>query len=211
MSWNPYASTTESAGDADDSHAGVDDTETVTVTLHDDGDLNELTIVDDWRSRIDPESLAGAVFTAYSRAERARLDDERERARLDAERTGGAETPGAPVSSVPDIPAELLIEVTREQADYVATFDESLRQHRPLTSADGNVTVTAVGGSLGDVAFDSTWLRFAVGRDIAETARPLVAQAIRTGAEIEQDMRQRFPAVTEFKRLRALKAAARRS
>lgn len=211
MSWNPYASTTESTGDADDAHAGVDDTETVTVTLRDDGELSELAIVDEWRSKIDPESLAGAVFTAYSRAERARLDDARERARLGTERTGGAETPGVPGSSVPDIPAELLIEVAREQADYVATFDESLRQHRPLTSADGNVTVTAVGGSLGAVAFDSTWLRFAVGRDIAEAARPLVAQAIRTGVEIEEDMRERFPAVTEFKRLRALKAAARTS
>ncbi|WP_152176300.1 hypothetical protein, partial [Mycobacterium tuberculosis] len=107
-------------------------------------------------------------------------------------------------ASAPDIPAELLIEVSREQPDYVATFDEMLSARQPLTSADGNVTVTAVGGSLGNVTFDSTWLRFAAGRDIADTARPLVAQAIRTGAELEQLMRERYPAVTEFKRLRAL-------
>lgn len=207
MSWNPYASTSEEQGEVD-AHSGADDTEAVTVALLDEGDLHELTIVDDWRSKIDPESLAAAVFTAYSRAERARLDDVRDRARLESER---GDAPGIPTPSAPDIPAALLIEVSREQPDYLATFDESLRAARPLTSADGNVTVTAVGGSLGAVEFDATWLRFAVGRDIAEAARPLVAQAIRTGAEIEQEMRERFPAVTEFKRLRALKVAARQS
>jgi len=209
MSWNPYGTASEQE-EAIVGHAGHDDTESVSVFLLDDGDLHDLTIADDWRSRIDPDSLAPAVFIAYSRAERTRLDVTRERARLETANTRHGAVDAREGASVPDIPAELLIEVSREQPDYVATFEEKLSARQPLTSADGNVTVMAVGGSLGNVTFDSTWLRFAAGRDIAETARPLVARAIRTGAEVEQFMRDRYPAVTEFKRLRALKDAARR-
>lgn len=203
MSWSGYTPA-DTEEPADDNVWGRDESKLIGVALTPEGDLHDLSIATEWRGKIDAKFLGAAVFSAYNTAESARLTQERTHPRAQESGAEGA------TGEIPDIPASLLLDVSREQGDYVATYDESLRRVQELVSNDGNVTVSAVGGSVGTISFDQTWLKFAAGRDIAATARPLLAQAIRSGKEIDSQMRMQFPAITEFRRLRALKKAARR-
>lgn len=192
----------------DDSLWGWDDTELVGVALSPDEQLREIRVDAGWKSKIDADALSAAVFTAYLGALQARVATNPHGAPTVAPDPSNDGRPAAG-GEIPDIDYSLIEQVDRERDDYIATFEETLAADRTFVSRDGNVTVSARGGSPTSITFDSTWMRFAEARHIAESATEALTPAIESGRAIAAEMRERFPAIAEFRRLRDIKKAAR--
>ncbi|MHC1560587.1 hypothetical protein ACR9E3_16645 [Actinomycetospora sp. C-140] len=132
--------------------------EVVVVTLGPDGELEDVTVADDWRESVDPCRLGAEVVAAAGRAVRRRLEENLR-----------AAPPPTP-SGAPDLTPwqgsleRLLADVTRDLARRSApprapraTTRASTRQH---------VTATAHHGVVTDVTVDITWARGASAREI---------------------------------------------
>ena len=208
MSWPPKGFVPDDPENRDDprDEGGHDPSGVVTVVLAPRGELVEIDIASDWRERIAKEDLGAAIFSAFTDAEFLRL--EAARSSEAGERSGSDEPAGAGGEDI-EIPVELTLEVFREQPFYAAAYEDALTRVREFVSGDRNATVSAMGGSVSAVTLDQHWLAFAAGADIAATVRPLLAQAIGTAKDIDAEMSEAFPSITEFRRLRALKQAAR--
>jgi hypothetical protein len=199
MSGSRYGYFSDEKDQADDGIWGWDDDHLVGVCLEPDGEVRELSVSDSWRSSIQRDKLGAVIFASYSAAERARLDLAREKPAESATPVGG---------EIPEIPISLTQAVFAVQKDYVATYQESLEEVREFRDRDDNVRVSAWGGSVGRVEFDDEWLGFTSGAYIAAATLEPLSQAVRTGRAIDREMERRYPEITEFRRLRALKTAA---
>ncbi|GAA3593381.1 hypothetical protein GCM10022198_16540 [Klugiella xanthotipulae] len=189
----------------DDTIWGWDATDTVGVGLSINEELRELKISPDWRKKLSTDELGPAVMTAYMGAIGARV-------RAGATQTSPVRAAGTSVTNdgqIPVIDNYLLDAVSRERDHYFTMYETELQTEHSYESADGNVTITARGGSPSTVTFDSFWLSFANASDIAETARGPLAQAMSSGHGIDEKIRDEFPAIAEFRRLRAIKKALR--
>ena len=209
ISYGTPESDDQAVGD-DDTLWGWDDTGLVGVGLAPDEQLRDVTIDNAWKSKIDADALSTAVFSAYMAAVQARVTAYPHGAPTPApDPTRAADADPAAPTEIPEIDFTLMEQVDRERDDYLASFEESLDVQHSYASRDGNVTVTASGGSPTSITFDSTWMRFAAARDIAESVTEALTPAIESGQVIAAEMRERFPAIAEFRRLRAIKKAAR--
>jgi len=210
MTFISYGSTDgeNQQSDEDDTLWGWDDTELVRVGLSPEEQLRDIRIDAGWKSKIDADRLSAAVFAAYLGAVMARVSTNPSGAPMVAPGPTRSDEPASRIE-IPDIPYELIEQVDRERDHYIATFQESLAAEQSFVSTDGNVTVAARGGSPISIAFDSTWMGFADSRHIAESATEALTPAIESGRAIAAEMRERFPAIAEFRRLRAIKKAAR--
>lgn len=191
----------------DDTLWGWDDFELVGVGLSPREELREIRIDPSWKSKIPAENLASAVLTAYMGAIMLRVTEY-------PGAVGGATDPAAPASpsngaEIPVIESSLMEQVDRERDDYLAAYSEALGAENPYVSADGNVTVTTRGGSPISIVFDSAWMGFAEARHIVASTTEALGRAIESGRSIDEQIRAQFPAIAEFRRLRAIKKAAR--
>lgn len=208
ISYEPTGSDSDDSLDGDDTLWGFDGTELVSVGLSPDEQLREIRIDSAWKSKIEPETLSNAVLAAYMGAVRARITTNPFGAPQAVPAQNG-DSVEQPSREIPVIDSTLLARARVEQEDYLATYDDELSTERTFTSLDGNVTVSARGGSPSSIAFDDAWLGFADARHIAQSATEALTPAIESASAIAEQMRERFPAMAEFRRLRALKKAAR--
>jgi hypothetical protein len=183
----------------DDGIWGWDDTQLVGVSLEPDGELRDVSIANEWKNGIAREELAHVVFAAYNAAERERLD--RQAVPADADGSGAS-------GVIPEVPVDLTMQVLAVMAEYTETYAASLAQEQEFRDPDGNVTVTARGGSVSDIRFDDQRLGFTSGAHIAAAVREPLARAVRTGREIDDYMQRQYPEVVEFNRLQSQRSAA---
>ena len=192
----------------DDTLWGSDDTELVKVGLAPDEGLREITIADTWKSKIPSDDLGSAVTSAYMAAVLA-LVTAREDGEVAMEAVALPPAGSGAAAATAEIDFSLVQKVAEEQEDYMTTYEELLSTDLAFVSDDGNVTVTARGGSPSLISFDAVWLGFADARHIAQSTREALTPALESGRVIEAEMRSRFPATMEFRRLRQLTKAAR--
>lgn len=195
----------DSTGSADDDTVwGWDDSELIKVGISPTEQLREITIDPSWKSTVPAHALSTAVMSAYLAAVMNRVATRNVDATSDS--PSASEYDG---SGIPTIDYELMEQVERERNDYIATYQEALTAEKTFVSADGNVTVTARGGSPGSISFDTAWMGFAEARHIAASTTEALRPAIESGLAIAEQMRDQFPAIAEFRRLREIKKAAR--
>jgi DNA-binding protein YbaB len=194
--------------DGDDTLWGTDDTELVSVGLSSDEQLREIRIDPSWKSKIDAENLSAAVLSAYMSAVVARVSTNPDGAPEVVPRSSQSSISNAGLE-VPVIDYVLMEDVDREREDYLANYQDSLMSEQSFSSSDGNVTVVARGGSPISINFDSAWMGFADPSHIAASSTEALAPAIESGRAIAAQMRDKFPAIAEFRRLRDIRRAAR--
>lgn len=170
----------------------------VEVGVSPQGRLRHVQIADDWRSHLKPSELAQNLVAL---AVGAHAQSVRENPPAgDQAPTAGTET---------SVSFELFEQVQREQAHYLATYDERLRAELTFSNPEETVTVTARGGSPSSVEFEDFWISVSPGAEVARTVFPLLDAALRSGEDIDEHMREEFPAITKYRRIRAATRAAR--
>lgn len=168
------------------------DTNSIGVGLSPSGELSSLEIRPDWKSSIPSKNLAQEILATYSGALSLQLQQSRP---LRAD--GPTETYGQEVDD--DVDFDLFLRVMEEQRHYLAAYSEKISLERSFQSEDGNITVTALGGSPTAISFDDFWLSISSGPAISRQLKPLLIRAIESENDIDHEMREDFPAIAEFR------------
>ena len=206
MTFITYGDERPDDAEPDDTLWGSDESGLVKVGLSPDEHVRGIVIADSWKAQVGPEMLGPALMAAYAAAISLRVHSHPHGAPL-TEPGGPANDNLSTDAGVVDY--ALFERADQERADYLATYGESLADQRIFTSSDGNVTVTARGGAPISIHLDEAWLGFAQARHIGESTTEAFGPAVESGLAIAAEMRERFPAVSEFLRLHRLKTATR--
>ncbi len=158
-------------------HSGEARNRLVRVIVDGHGRTTDVVVARNWRQETDPPGLARAFLAAIGEAQARRLE---------ALATGGAPATTALLdrapaatsldASGPDLIRDLLPVLDRAEGQLdeaghrlARHFTEKAR----LTSASGELTITAEGGQVTEIEFDGRWIASAGADEIAHLARQL--------------------------------------
>lgn len=189
----------------DDTIWNWDDTRTIGIGLAPSGELIDIEITAEWRRTVPEKRLAASILATYSGALAMQLEQARQ-TKHDVVASDGETSLDSE-----EVGFELYSRMLQERHSYVVTYDQKFRAEIEFPGSNRNLVVTAMGGSPVSIFFDKFWLSISNGKIIAQELMPLLARAIRSGAEIDREMREEFPAVAEFRRMMALEERQNRA